>query len=88
MELEEEKKVNKSIKTRIAFIIVFILIGYLFLENYSLKERLDYYADRSNEFHENLYAQTEGSYKDGAHIISISDVYYRRYFKSSEKDDK
>lgn len=36
-----------------------------------------------NEFNENLYAQVEGSYKDGAHTLSISDIYYRKYFKSS-----
>lgn len=87
MELEE-KKYNKSLKTRIAFIIAFILIGYLLLENYSLKERLDYYVEKTDEFHSNIYARVDSNPKDGSHDLAVSDVYYKRYFKSSEKEDK
>lgn len=41
-----------------------------------------------NEFHKNLYAQVEGSYRAGAHALSISDVYYRKYFKSAGAEKK
>ena len=40
----------------------------------------------NEEFSSNLYAQIDGSVKDGAHTLSISDVYYRKYFKSNDKE--
>lgn len=50
----------------------------------SVNERVDYYAEISNDFHSNLYAQTIGSAGSGAHTLSISDVYYRKNFTSNE----
>lgn len=52
----------------------------------NLYDALKKYSDISTEFHNNLYAQRDGSLRDGAHTLSISDIYYRKYFKSSDDD--
>ncbi len=74
-------------------IIFAIALAYLLYANFSLKmkvenlqEKLDWYAEQSDEFHNSLYARTLGSVNDGAHELSVSDVYYRKYF-ASEKDE-
>lgn len=69
-------------------VIAFVMIGYLLICNYDLRMKVEYYSEQMNEFHSNLYAQVDGSYKDGAHALSISDIYYRKYFKSSSDDKK
>ena len=66
--------------------IALVLIFILFLDNLSLRVQVHDIAETQNEFHQNLYAQVEGSYRDGAHALSVSDIYYRKYFKST--DDK
>ncbi|MCR5699112.1 MAG: hypothetical protein K6G52_05650 [Treponemataceae bacterium] len=53
----------------------------------SLRIQVEDITKTQNEFHENLYAQVEGSYRDGAHTLSISDIYYRKYF-DTKKDNK
>ncbi|MCR5494532.1 MAG: hypothetical protein K6F15_02755 [Treponema sp.] len=84
--MEDIKRDKKtSIGTKIGFIIAFFLIGLLILENMNLKERIDYYVEKNDEFQSNLYASTEGSYRQGAHTLSISDVYYEKYFKNTNE---
>ena len=41
-------------------------------------------TDYTNEFHKNLYARIGTSYADGSHILSISDIYYKKYFESNK----
>ena len=79
-----KKKHNVAIKVLLSIALVLIFI--LFLDNLSLRVQVHDIAETQNEFHQNLYAQVEGSYRDGAHALSVSDIYYRKYFKS--KDDK
>ncbi len=87
--MADEIKNEKHTVMKFFIVIAFVAIGYLLICNYNLKQKLEDYSVQMNEFHENLYAQVEGSYRDGAHTLSISDVYYRKYFKSSsdEKND-
>ena len=81
--MDESKKDGKS---KILFWIAFIAIGILAYNNYTLKQELHYYMEKSDEFHSNLYAQTLSTSPSGAHTLSISDVYYRKYFKSEDKE--
>lgn len=90
---EENSKEIKTSGIKIFLVLAFVAIGFLCYKNYELNiklnncnEKLQYYVEQNDEFHKNLYAQVEGSYRDGAHALSISDIYYRKYFKSS--DDK
>jgi len=80
----ENKRPQKSIGTTIFLVIAFLLIGYLFFENYSLKQKVEYYANLSDEFHKNIYARVDGTGSDGSHMLSISDVYYKRYFDGKD----
>lgn len=86
--MSDEIKKEKHTAMKFFIVIAFVLIGYLLICNYNLKQKVDYYSEQMNEFNENLYAQVEGSYKDGAHTLSISDIYYRKYFKSSADDKR
>lgn len=86
--MADEIKKEKHTVMKFFIAIAFVAIGYLLICNYDLKCKLEFYSEQMNEFHENLYAQVEGSYRDGAHTLSISDVYYRKYFKSSLDEKK
>lgn len=86
--MADEIKKEKHTAMKFFIAIAFVAIGYLLICNYDLKQKLEFYSEQMNEFHENLYAQVEGSYRDGAHTLSISDVYYRKYFKSSVDEKK
>ena len=79
-----EYKQQNNVGTNIFLVIAFILIGYLFYENYSLKQKMEYYANISDEFHQNIYARVDATGSDGSHVLSISDVYYKRYFDNKE----
>lgn len=81
----ENKKTKKGIGTSVLLTIAFILIGYLLFENYSLKQRMEYYANISDEFHQNIYARVDATGSDGSHMLSISDVYYKRYFDNKKE---
>ena len=84
--MSDEK--NSSVKLtgiKIFLFLAFLAIGYLAYKNYELTQKLEYYVEYTNEFHNNLYAQVDGFLRDGAHTLSISDVYYRKYFKSEDK---
>lgn len=80
----EIKQPKKSIGTIIFLVIAFMLIGYLLIENYSLKKKMEYYANISDEFNQNIYARVDATGSDGSHVLSISDVYYKRYFENKE----
>lgn len=84
--MADEIKKEKHTVMKFFIAIAFVMIGYLLMCNYNLKQKLEFYSEQMNEFHENLYVQVEGSYMDGAHTLSISDVYYRKYFKSSSDE--
>ncbi len=86
--MQEEKNNGKLIGIKIFLIFAFIAIGYLAYKNYELSEKLNYYIEYTNEFHSNLYAQVDGSFRDGAHTLSISDIYYRKHFKKTEEEEK
>ena len=79
--MSDEK--NSSVK--LTGIKIFLFLAFLAYKNYELTQKLEYYVEYTNEFHNNLYAQVDGSLRDGAHTLSISDVYYRKYFKSEDK---
>lgn len=79
---ENEVKSKTSSGVIVILTLAIIAIGYLGYSNYMLKLKLDFYVEQSQEFHENLYAQVQGSNKDGAHTLSISDVYYKKHFES------
>lgn len=79
------EKVVKITRIKIFLVLAFVAIGVLSYQNCELNQKLEYYAEMSDEFHKKLYAQVEGSYKNGAHTLSISDIYYRKYFKSEDK---
>lgn len=77
----------KKVLAVFAIMLVYVLYANftLNLKVKDLQEKLDWYAEQSDEFHTNLYAGTLGSVNDGAHELYVSDIYYRKYF-SSEKD--
>ena len=62
-----KKKHNVAIKVLLSIALVLIFI--LFLDNLSLRVQVHDIAETQNEFHQNLYAQVEGSYRDGAHAL-------------------
>lgn len=82
---DEKKRSVKLTGIKIFLFLAFLAIGYLAYKNYELTQKLEYYVEYTNEFHNNLYAQVDGFLRDGAHTLSISDVYYRKYFKSEDK---
>ena len=93
--MADEIKKEKHTAMKFFIAIAFVAIGYLLICNYNLKQKLElcsaqleFYSDQMSEFHKNLYAQVEGSYRDGAHKLSISDVYYRKYYKSLVDEKK
>ena len=62
-------------------------------KNYELNQKLEfcnsqieYYSELNEEFHKNLYASQTGSYSQGTHSLSISDIYYQKYFNSNDKE--
>ena len=84
-------KSSGTIGMKLYLFLDFVAIFFLVYKNYLLKQEVDvcnkqiqYLSEYIDEFHKNLYAQVDGSYRDGAHSLSISDVYYRKYFKSSD----
>ncbi len=80
---------NKPVKVtwlKCFLFIAFFAIGYLTYKNYILSEKLDYYIEYTKEFHENLYASQTGSLTQGTHSLSISDIYYQKYFNTNEKE--
>ncbi len=86
--MSEENNSGKLIGIKIFLVFAFIAIGYLAYKNHELTEKLNYYIEYTDEFHSNLYAQVDGSYRDGAHTLSISDIYYRKHFKKTEEGEK
>lgn len=86
-------EINKTVRTtgiKIFLFLAFVAIAILCYNTFVLYQKLEicnaqleYYAEQSIEFHENLYASQTGSYSQGTHTLSISDVYYNKYFKSN-----
>ena len=90
---EENYNSTKTTGIKIFLVLAFVAIAFLCYKNYELNQKLEfvnsqleYYSEVSNEFHKNLYASQSGSYSQGTHTLSISDVYYQKYFNSSEKE--
>ena len=66
--------------------IVKILLGICILSIVCLFIEISDLREKNKEFHENLYASQNGSFSQGTHGLSISDVYYQRYFNSNSDD--
>ncbi len=49
------------------------------------KAQVEEITDYTDEFHRNLYARISSTYTDGSHILSISDIYYKKHFESNKK---
>ena len=58
------EKVVKITGIKIFLVLAFVAIGVLSYKICELNQKLKYYAEMSDEFHENLYARVEGSYKE------------------------
>ena len=83
----------KTTGIKIFLVLAFVAIGFLCYKNYELNQKLEfcnsqieYYSELNEEFHKNLYASQTGSYSQGTHSLSISDIYYQKYFNSNDKD--
>ncbi len=83
-DLKVTPKKGKGILVAILFVITFGAIIYLAYDNHKLKTNLNYYISVQDEFHDNLYARISNGY-DGSHELSISDIYYRKYFSEEEE---
>ena len=97
--MEETEKVIIREKTKslvgikIFVFLAFIGLGisgfvnyYLYTQLQSLNYQIERVSEYTDEFHKNLYARVNSTYSDGSHILSISDVYYRKHFDSSDKE--
>ena len=89
---EENTNSTKTTGIKIFLVLAFVAIGFLCYKNYELnlklelcKSEIEYYSEISDEFHKNLYATKTGSYSQGTHTLSISDVYYEKYFKNEKE---
>ena len=58
------EKVVKITRIKIFLVLAFVAIGVLSYKICELNQKLEYYTEMSDEFHKNLYAQGEGSYKE------------------------
>lgn len=50
-----------------------------------LANELDATNEKLNELHQNLYATRNSLNNQGTHDLSISDVYYQKYFKKDSE---
>jgi hypothetical protein len=90
---EENGNSTKTTGIKFFLVLAFVAIVFLCYKNYELNQKLEfcnkqleYYSELSEEFHKNLYASQTGSYSQGTHTLSISDVYYQKYFNTNDKE--
>ena len=84
---------NRNTGIKIFLVLAFVAIAFLCYKNFELNQKIEicnsqieYYSELSEEFHKNLYASQTGSLSQGTHALSISDVYYQKYFNSNDKN--
>ena len=90
---EENGNSTNTTGQKIFLVLAFVAIAFLCYKNYELNKKIEfcnsqieYYSEINNEFHKNLYATKTGSHSQGTHALSISDVYYQKYFSSNDNE--